>query len=395
MSVGGFGFHAVASRLLGVAGYGGLYALISLYTIAAIPATLLAPVLVKYSAEFRALHDEGHLRGLVTLIVRVCAVVGVAYVACGVIFAMPIAGFLRVYPWEIPLVGLMGAVAFVSGSLRAVGQGIQHYAAFAASLGCEGIAKIVALLLFAIGGLTIFRGTAAFFVGMVIGLAFIALPLLMRFRGIVSLPIVLDWKRILATMAGAASLTLTMAVIGFADVVLVKHFFNATDAGLYAAASLCAKILLYFVGFVPAILIPHATDRHARGKRTRHTLLTALAFIVLVSFVGVVAYKFLGVILLHALVGRAFDAALPLLPGYAAAMALLAVTNALASYGIATHRLGFSLPLFIATLATLAAMIASHPSPAFVLGELLAGNVAILLCVAIPVAVQGLRQVRS
>ncbi|HYL26434.1 MAG TPA: hypothetical protein VEW74_01300, partial [Candidatus Nitrosotalea sp.] len=64
LNVCGFIAHAVASRQLGVTDYGGLYALISAATIGAVPAAFVAPVVAQLAAEFRALHDDGHLRGL-------------------------------------------------------------------------------------------------------------------------------------------------------------------------------------------------------------------------------------------------------------------------------------------------------------------------------------------
>ena len=76
--------------------------------------------------------------------------------------------------------------------------------------------------------------------------------------------------------------------------------------------------------------------------------------------------------MLHALVGHAFDAAAPLLVTYGLAMVLLALTNALTSYGIATHRLAFTVPLLICTLGTLAAIVAIHPTLATVVEILVA-----------------------
>jgi len=63
LNVCGFVAHAVASRQLGVAAYGGLYALINAALIAALPVAFVAPVVAQLAAEFRALHDDGHLRG--------------------------------------------------------------------------------------------------------------------------------------------------------------------------------------------------------------------------------------------------------------------------------------------------------------------------------------------
>ena len=63
VNVCGFLAHAIASRQLGVTEYGGLYALINAALIASLPAAFVAPVVAQLAAEFRALHDDGHLRG--------------------------------------------------------------------------------------------------------------------------------------------------------------------------------------------------------------------------------------------------------------------------------------------------------------------------------------------
>jgi O-antigen/teichoic acid export membrane protein len=395
LSIGGFLFHAIASRRLGVADYGSFYALISLLGIGGLPIAVFTPVVTRYSAEFAALHDDGHVRGLIGLILRIFAVFGAIYVVGGIALSQTVAAYLHVATWQISIVGVMLAVSVASGTLRAIGQGVHAYGAFAASLAGEGIFKVIVLALVALLGVTIAGATGAFLCGLVAGAVFIAIPLFRAYGGVAPSPILLDWKRIFATIGGAAVLTLTMTCIGFADVLLVKHFFPAADAGLYAAASLCGKILLYFVGFVPAILIPQATHRHARKESTRRILWAAIAFVGAVSIVGVLAYGAFGAVLLHVLVGHEFDGALQFLPTYAAAMAALAMTNCLCSYGMATHRLGYAAPLLIATAGTLALIAFVHPSLTVVVKELLIGNLAMVACVAVPLAVQGARKARA
>lgn len=395
LSVGGFVFHAVASRRLGVDDYGALYALISLYTIAGVPASLFSPVVTKYAAEFRALHDDSHVRGLIDLIVRAFGAFGLVYIVLGVALAVPIGSFLHVPGWEIPIVGVMAAIGILSSTLRSIGQGVHDYGAYGLSIASEGVGKVVALLIFSVVGLTIFRGVLSFAIGMLVGVVFVFFPLAKRYFRIGASSVSLDWQRILGTTAGAASLTLTMALIGFGDVLIVKHAFSPSEAGLYSVASLSAKVLLYFVGFVPAILIPQATHRHARGERTRRTLFAACVFVAVVSLAGVAAYRVFGALLLHLLVGPAFDAALPLLPTYAGAMAFLAMTNTLGSYALATHRLAFVVPLVVATIGTLAFIAAAHPSLAAVAQELLVGNIVMFSAVGVPLAIQGLQHIRK
>jgi len=395
LSIGGFVFHAIASRRLGVDDYGTLYALISLYTLVGLPVAIFSPVITKYSAEFGALHDDAHVRGLIGLIVRVFVIVGALYIVAGTVFAAPLASFLHVAPWEIPIVGVMAAAGILSSTMRSIGQGVHAYTAYAVSTASEGIIKVLALGLFAFAGLTMLGATGAFLCGVVGGAVCIAVPLFKMYRGISPAPVALDWRRIFATTAGAAVLTLTMTSMGFADVLLVKHYFPANEAGLYAVASLCGKILLYFVGFLPAVLIPQVTHRHARGERTRKILWGAVGFIAVVSLLGIAAYRLFGLLLLHVLTGHAFDAALPLLPIYAAAMGALGLTNSLASYGISTHRLAFVAPLLVAVGGTLVAIATYHPTLQAVALLVMTGNLVMALTVVVPLALQGLRGARA
>lgn len=389
LNLAGFVFHAIASRKLGVADYGTLYALISLFSLASMPGLIFGPVISRFAAEFRALHDDRHVRGLVVLIVRAFGIIGAIYIIVAVVGAAPLSSFMHVPRWGILFVGIVTATGLFSAALRALAQGTHNFAAFAGSSIAEGLGKVAAVLAFAFAGLTLFNSSSGFLIGVLVGLVVMAIPLLRRYGNVEPLPIRLDWARILATTGGAASLAITGAIIGYADVILVKHYFGAQDAGLYSAASLGGKILLYFVGFVPAVLIPHATDRYSRGERTREMIALALIFIGATGVFGVVAYRFFGTYLLHALVGTAFDASLPILIGYAVAMALLAATIALGSYAIATHRLAFAAPLLLATGGTLAVIAVSHPTLQVVVNELIAGNAVMLIFVAIALGWQG------
>ena len=180
--------------------------------------------------------------------------------------------------------------------------------------------------------------------------------------------------------------------MGFADVLIVKHVFPADDAGLYSVASLSGKIILYFVGFIPgdSDSAGHTSTR-SRRAHAKNPLRAAVLFIAVVSAFGVLTFHFKGLFLLHILTGHAFDAATPLLPSYAAAMAALAMTTALGSYGIATHRLAFVLPLLVAMFATLATIALVHPSLMQVVNELLVGNVVMTAAVAVSLGIQAMR----
>lgn len=388
LNVCGFVAHAVASRQLGVSAYGGLYALINAALIAALPVAFVAPVVAQLAAEFRALHDDGHLRGLTDSIAGGFAKLGVIYVVVAIAGMVPFSHFLHVPVWSFPFVGLLAGTALFVNALRAIAQGTQDFVGYGISNAAEGIAKVLGILALIAVGLRLGGAIIGFWVGPLCALIYLGLRLQRRYAASPRNRVRYDWRRILNAGAGAAAATIAIALMGSADVVLVKHYFAPHAAGLYAAASLGGKMLLYLVGFVPTVLLPQAADRHARGARTRDVLAGSVAMLVAVALCGLFVFYFFGLTVLHALVGHAFDAAGPLLVKYGLAMVLLALTNALTFYGIATHRLAFTVPLFVCTLGTLAAIVAFHPTLATVVEIMVLGNFAAALAVTVSLIFQ-------
>src|SRR5579871_2280941 len=120
LNVCGFVAHAIASRQLGVTVYGGLYALLNAAVILAFPAAFVAPVVAQLAAEFRALHDDGHLRGLTDGVARAFANLAIVYLVIAALGAVPFARFLHVPAWSVPFVGLIAGAALFVSALRAV-----------------------------------------------------------------------------------------------------------------------------------------------------------------------------------------------------------------------------------------------------------------------------------
>jgi len=382
LNAGGFLFHSVASRWLGVDAYGTLYALIALYSLLTMPAQFIAPVIAKHAAELAALHQQTHLRALLRQIVLLFLGIALGIVALSLLLAHPLGGYLHLAPAAILLVGVMGAMSLPSVVLRAYAQGVHAFGLYACSMIAEGVGKVLALSLCFVVGRTAFGGVEAFLIGLLAGLLVITLPLLRRYP-LLGVPVFRwDWRRTALTTSGTAASAFALVALGYADVLFVKHNFSAADAGLYAVASLGGKIVLYFVGFLPGVLLPYVAALQARGERSGRFLFASLLFIATCGLFGVVLYPIIGPLLLHALAGRHFDAALPLMLGYGIAMTFLAMTNALATYGIAKHRLGFAIPLILATCGTLAAIATMHPSLTVVIDELVVGNVGMALIVA-------------
>jgi O-antigen/teichoic acid export membrane protein len=394
LNAGGFVFHAIASRSLGVATYGQLYALISACTIVVLPIGLASPVIARFAAEFAVLHDRSHVRAMTVDVGRFFGLVGIAGIVLAAALARPIGAFLHLPAWTIPAIAGISAFTLLNAGFRAIAVGTQDFATFAGSVCAEGAGKVIALVALLSFGFGLAGGVAGFAAGALAGFIVIAALFVRCYANVAARSIRYDWKRIAISGVGAAALTITVTLVGNADVLVVKHFFSAAQAGLYSAAALGGKIVFYFIGFIPTILLPQVTERHVRGERTRHALVLALILFAVIAAGGVVGVKLFGLLLLHVLVGHAFDAAHGLLVGYTIAMLLLALISLFAYYGIATHRLAFALPLLAGTGITLLSVLVFHTSLEQVVEALVAGMGVTALFVAGALGWQGWQSTR-
>lgn len=388
VNLGGFLFHAEVSRNLGVAAYGSLYAVISLAQLAALPAGILTTVISKFAAEFRALNDPAHLRALSLLVSKVFGIVALLYVASGFAFGTAIGQFLQVPSWAVVLAAAMAGAVILILALRAIAQGVQDFGGFSVSLALEAGLKATLGGALTMAKLGLAGGLSGFAAGGVLSGAYIGWRLWAKYAKAARTKLHIDWRRVFFTTIGATALTVATTILTFGDVIVVKHFFSPHEAGIYAAASLGGKILFFLVSFAPTVLIPKVVDSQTRGENSIGTLGGVLIMVVGLSLVGCMGFLSGANVILHLLVGGKFNEAAPILPWYALAMSLLAITNVIASYSIALHRFAFSVPLVLIAAVEIVAIYVYHPALHSVLNMLVAGNALALVAVSITLGVQ-------
>lgn len=390
LNVGSFAFHAIVGRRIGVAAYGSLYALVSFVLLASFPAGICNTVLAKFCAELKATENEAAVRALVVFVGKAFGGLTLAYGIFGVIGAYWIGGFLGVAPWTIGILAfLAGAVIFVF-ALRGITQGMQDFAGFSTSLVMDGALKGTVGAMIASAKLGQMLGVFGFFFGTLCSGIFVWWRLWSRCAEGAKVRLEVNVPRLFSTGFGAATLTVATAILSYADVLLVKHFFPAHDAGIYAAASLAAKILFFLVSFAPLVLIPKAVQRHALAENPLPVLAVAFSAVIVLSAAGLLAFRLAGTFIVEILVGPAFSSAALLLPWYGLAMVLLALTNVVASYSIALHKFGFGLPVILCAGLEVAAIVLFHAALPTVVMVLVTGNAAALVVTAVALLVQSL-----
>lgn len=124
----------------------------------------------------------------------------------------------------------------------------------------------------------------------------------------------------------------TQIICNNSDILLVKHFFDATEAGLYASLALIGRVIYFITWMFVMLLLPKVVSLRKQGEATAPLLMKYVGYIsVFALLITALAFLFpqTAVLLLF---GDAFTSISNLLGWYALATSLFAISNIFAYY---------------------------------------------------------------
>lgn len=377
-------FHVFGSRMLGPVGYGEIASLLNLLALASIPAAILQLVIAKLVAELRAVDDNERVRAVYDRVLRYTACAAALILVIGGLLIVPIARFLHVSdPLPVGLTIVVVAAGIMLTSIRGVLQGAQRFGSFAASLAIESAGKSLLGLSLIAAHFGVAGALGGYALGSLCSLAYTGAAVRSRFAR-TAVPLRLDMRRLWQSSQGIAATQACLTVLGFSDIVVVKHFFEPAEAGIYSAIALTGKMLLFLVGFVPLLVLPRAATRSAQGQSSRDVILAAGAFLVIASAAVLLVFAAAPEAVVRATSGKAFLAAAPFIVPYGLAMTLLSATQVMATYSIGQHRFAFVIPFGLVTAGELAALVLVPHHVDSIVRILVIGNLCALGAVTLP-----------
>lgn len=376
-------YHFFMTRYLGPQGYGVLSSVVAATMLGGVPALIATSVLVKFTAEFCVLQQRGRIRSLYRGAFRLLSACAGAFFVITYALRGQIAAFLHVADITLITLGALAiALTIVVPAYRGILQGGQDFRRLALSLACEILAKAVLGVGLVLAGFGLRGALLGYVGGSLIGMLY-AYFALGEVRSATPEAVHIDWPRLMKTSLGISLSTLGIAALSSVDVILVKHYFSPTNAGLYGAMALAGKTMMFVVGFLPQLVLPKASARAASGDSALPVLLQGTVTAVALLGSGLIVLFFFPVLTLRILAGMAYLSAAPNLFMYGTAMSLLGVIQIIANYLIGIHRFGFVTPLLIGAVAEIALIAMRHDSLHQVVLTVLVVQVAILAIVAV------------
>lgn len=141
-----------------------------------------------------------------------------------------------------------------------------------------------------------------------------------------------DQNRMVKFMVLTACYELTQIIINNSDILLVKHFFEAKPAGLYASLALIGRVVYFAAWMFVMLLLPTVVKNHKEGIPTAPVLFKY------VTYIGSLALMIVGVcyifpdFVVNIMFGSEYLEVSHLLWKYALATSLFALSNIFAYY---------------------------------------------------------------
>ena len=125
---------------------------------------------------------------------------------------------------------------------------------------------------------------------------------------------------------------LTQIIINNSDILLVKHYFESYEAGLYASLALIGRIVYFIAWMFVMLLLPAVVELKKEGKETASVLFKYVGYIAIISVIIIVTCVSFPELIINILFGEQYLAMAPLLWQYAIATSMFAISNIFAYY---------------------------------------------------------------
>ncbi|HET6842061.1 MAG TPA: oligosaccharide flippase family protein [Candidatus Angelobacter sp.] len=318
-----FFFNVAMARMLGPSEFGNVTAAVTLLMLASAVTLAFQLVCAKLVAQQ---DDAGARAGIYQTLRRKAWMVSLLMGAALFLAQKPFAAFLHLsQPWILGVLAL-GVAAYVPlGVRRGALQGTCSFNRLGGNFVVESAARFLAAVALVAAGYGVLGAVGAISASVFIACFVVPLPSQMKAQpGPVARISLHEGMQALVFFIG-------QVIINNIDILLVKHFFEPAQAGLYAAVALVGRVLYLAAWSVVSVMFPvsAASEQHDQNRDV-----VALPLLLVFGLVSVftLVVAFLPHFIMHVIFGPRFTDGGHLLALYAAATGIYALSVVLMAH---------------------------------------------------------------
>ena len=332
---GNYLYNLILGRILGPAEFADAAILITFLSVLSFIAMTFQLVTAKFSVLF-----EGSLfNGFISKIFKNAFAVGLVLGIIIIAFANQLQELFRTSSSEMFVVfGIGVPIYFLMSVNRGIYQGHQSYKWLSMTYQAEMLSR----LLITLGLLFVLNINSSLIIsiGILISFGFGLVPFEWRHLKLKT-PFTLNntqLKQVKRFFIITAFYECTQIVINNSDILLVKHYFESYEAGLYASLALIGRVVYFIAWMFVMLLLPKVVQLKKEGKETSTVLFKYVLYILAIALAIVIGCACFPELAIQLLFGEDYLSMAPLLWKYATATGLFAVSNIFAYYYLSLDR---------------------------------------------------------
>jgi O-antigen/teichoic acid export membrane protein len=347
----GYFYQILIARLLSPAEYGVMVAMMAFLAILSVP---LGAYVMLLSRDFSSLYAQGNIFEFLRRYreawrrISLAALIFLAFYLVLLLSGI-IQSYLKVGSrWDELSFGILVTVSILTVPNVSAFQGMQNFR----MLGLNGIAGNVGKVIFGVGFVVLGWGVSGVFGGIVVTTILILLHNQMAIKQQLNNGLIFQENKINPEInskipASSSIYPLLLANLAFIimsqfDMILVKTYFTPEQTGIYAAAAVLGKTIMYLPGALVIALFPMVAENESLDRGSFSLLLQGLVITTFLSCFGGVILYFFASPLINLLFGSAYAEAGKILQYYSLAMIPLAIVTIVEYFLIAKRRFLFA-----------------------------------------------------
>lgn len=337
--LGNYLYNFFMGRMLGPDDFGVLASLVALIYIISVPSNTINLVTSKFVTRLKSQGRGGDIRGFVIKANKKAFLLGLCLGLIFIIISPLIKNFFHLTSiWPVFCLGIIFLISFLLpvnlGALR----GLKKFSRITFNSILLTIFKIGVAVTLVGAGLGVVGALIAVAIARLIGAvnAFFSI----KTTGSNSAGVKFE-KELWYFAAPAFFSLLFLTVLYNVDVVMVKHFFDPTQAGYYAVLSTLGKVIFFVSGSIGMVIFPLSSERRERGSSTRGIIMLSLCFVLISSVIISAGYFFLPDLCVKIFFGENYLPVAPFLGYVGIVFTMYSLIYTISIYFLSLERKGF------------------------------------------------------
>ncbi|GFP34837.1 hypothetical protein HKBW3S43_00629 [Candidatus Hakubella thermalkaliphila] len=372
-------YNLIMGRMLGPADFSAFTALLSVLLIASAIGGTIQTVVTRHVSILKSERKFNSIYHLLVKSARPSLVASLFLLLVFVLLSPPAQTFLRLSSVTPMLVlGTVVAVSLVAPIPWGILLGLQDYRNLAVLMILGGMLRLVSGVLLVFVGFAVSGALGASALAGLVALFFAVLPIRPLKNSSSDCEPVPFLDMFKYSMPVMISIVCFLGLITM-DMVLVRHFFEAEDAGHYAAAATLGKIVLFLPGAISLVMFPKTSELKVVTQKSLKIFYKSLLTVFILSGAVTLGYFLFPTFIVSIMFGQKYLFSVPYIGFFGIAMTFFALVSVFISYLLSVKKQGLIYFLLVAAFLEAGLIWLFHDTFYQVLSILIGVSIALFI----------------